>query len=127
MSARNGLIGVNHGRFVRFVALVMMAAALAACGGGSVDSSSKAAVTINIEVQGGSPVGGIQKVTVGRGDAVTVTVSGDSNDRVHIHGYDLYVDLADGSGSTEFDALIPGVFEIELESSSKKLVQLTVS
>jgi len=107
--------------------VVAVAVLLTSCGGGSVDPASKSAITINIEIQGGSPVGGIQKITVGRGDAITVAVSGDSNDRVHIHGYDTYVDLTDGSGSTRFDALIPGVFEIELESSAKKLVQLTVS
>lgn len=111
-----------------FVALTLLAAlALTSCGGGSVDPGAGSAVTIKVEIQGGAPVGGIQKVSVSRGDSVTVAVTGDSEDRVHIHTYDLYVELSGGAGSKTFDALIPGVFEIELESSSRKLVELTVS
>ncbi len=100
---------------------------IASCGSGSVDPSGGTAVTIDVRIQGGAPSGGVKKVTVSRGDVVTLDVSGDGDDRVHIHGYDLFVDLTDGLGSTTFEALIPGVFEIELESSARKLVQLTVS
>lgn len=107
--------------------MLSTATVLASCGGGSVDPATKSTVTVGIEIQGGAPVGGVKKVTVSRGDSVTVDISGDSNDSIHIHGYDLRVDLTDGAGTTTFDALIPGVFEIELESSSRKLAQLTVS
>jgi len=113
---------------VAIVALVVSTAVvLASCGAGSVDPANKTATTIDVQIQDGAPNGGVQKITVSRGDSVTLVVSGDSNDRVHIHGYDLYVDLNAGSGSTTFEALIPGVFEIELESSARKLVQLTVT
>ena len=44
-----------------------------------------------------------------------------------MHGYDLYVELVDGVGTTSFDALIPGTFEIELEESGRLLVRMTVS
>jgi len=113
----------------RLVVALMLSAAvvLASCGGESVDPTTRSAVTVSIEIQSGAPVGGVKKITVSRGDSVTVAVTGDSNDVIHIHGYDLRVEPTDGSGATTFDALIPGVFEIELESSARKLVQLTVS
>jgi len=106
---------------------MLLALLAASCGGGSVDDTAKSSVTIDIEIRGGAPVGGIQQITVRRGDEVTVDVAGDSTGRVHIHGYDLFVDLNDGSGTTQFDALIPGVFSMEIEATSRQLVKLTVS
>ncbi len=109
------------------VAVMALALLVTACGGGSVDNSTKSSVVIGIEIRGEAPVGGIRQVTVSRGDALTVSVSGDFDGRVHIHGYDLFIDLSGGSGSTQFDALIPGVFSIEIESTSRQLLKLTVS
>lgn len=58
---------------------------------------------------------------------MTVRVSGDSDDHVHIHGYDLFLHLEDGAGELAFTADIPGVFEIELEEAGILLVRLEVS
>ena len=70
--------------------------------------------------------GGARRQSVSLGDEITVRVSGTSTDHVHIHGYDLFIDLTDGSGELTFAADIPGVFEIELEGSGTLLVQMEV-
>ena len=58
---------------------------------------------------------------------MTIRVSGNSTDHVHIHGYDLFLHLENGAGELAFVADIPGVFEIELEEAGIVLVQLEVS
>jgi len=83
--------------------------------------------TISLEVLDGDLVGGSRQEDIDIGDSVEVIVSGNSDDQVHIHGYDRYVDLVDGEGSVSFDALIPGTFEIELEASGRLLIRMTVS
>ena len=70
--------------------------------------------------------GGARRESIPLGEKVTVRVSGTSTDHVHIHGYDLFIDLADGVGELTFVADIPGVFEIELEGSGTLLVQMEV-
>ena len=60
--------------------------------------------------------------------AVPLTVSGDVSDEVHLHGYDLRADVAPGQDATiEFDATIPGVFEIELEGTGALIGELQVA
>ncbi len=115
--------------------IVALALVVAGCGddGGGADAESPATtpasadVVIALEVIDGDLVGGSRQESIGLGDSVEVVVTGDSDDQVHVHGYDLYVDLVDGEGSTSFDALIPGTFEIELEGSGRLLVRMTVS
>jgi hypothetical protein len=55
-------------------------------------------------------------------------VTADQTDEVHRHGYDRKVDIAPGRPAVlEFTADVPGVFEVELEEASLKLVELQVS
>lgn len=81
---------------------------------------------IELVVIGNELEGGARRQSVSLGDEITVRVSGTSTDHVHIHGYDLFIDLTDGSGELTFSADIPGVFEIELEGSGTLLVQMEV-
>jgi hypothetical protein len=56
------------------------------------------------------------------------TVDADVADEVHVHGYDLVADVAPGSpAELTFLADIPGVFEVELESSHVELLRLEVA
>ena len=82
---------------------------------------------IDLVIIDGKLDGGARREPVGLGDTVTIRVSGNSDDEVHVHGYDLLVDLVDGAGSLTFEASIPGIFEIELEGSHTLLVRLEVS
>jgi hypothetical protein len=118
------------------IAIVLAAGALAVAGcGGSSSSDTTAStttvatspVTINVEVKGGKPVGGIQHATVKKGQTVAIVVHSDVADEVHVHGYDLHKDVrAGGTVRIAFPATITGVFEAELESRKLQIVEFTV-
>lgn len=130
---------MSRARLLALVVAVVLTLAAAACGddgddaaptGGETDTTDGAATAdtvIALEVRDGDLVGGSRQENVSLGDTVEVVVTGDSTDQVHVHGYDLFVDLTGGEGNLTFDALIPGTFEIELESSGRLLVRMTVS
>ncbi len=83
--------------------------------------------TVRIAVVGGRPKGGIQRPKVAQGDRVTLLVTSDVADHVHLHGYDLMADA--GPGTTArivFVADVPGRFEIELEERGIQIGELTV-
>lgn len=82
---------------------------------------------IELVVTDGELEDGARRERARLGEEVTVRVSGDSADHVHIHGYDLFLHLEDGAGELSFTADIPGVFEIELEEAGILLVRLEVS
>ena len=87
-----------------------------------------AAQTITVRVVGGSPVGGHQRVEVDLGSVVAVTVTSDTTEEVHVHGYDILRAVSDGHPTHfAFTAQIPGVFEVELEGSGRLLLQLEIS
>jgi len=77
---------------------------------------------------GGEVTGGTQRVPVPLGEAVTLVVTGDVVDEVHVHGYDFYRDVRPGAEvMITFLADIPGVFEVEMHDSGLMLAQLQVS
>ncbi len=87
-----------------------------------------AAQTITVEVVGGAPVGGHQRVEVDLGSVVAVMVTSDTAEEVHVHGYDILRAVSDGHPAHfAFTAEIPGVFEVELEGSGRLLLQLEIS
>jgi hypothetical protein len=84
--------------------------------------------TIRVTVRGGSPQGGIARVTVERGDRVRIVVRSDTADHVHVHGYDLMRDVAPGAPAQfAFVADLAGAFEIELEDSGIQIAELRVA
>jgi FtsP/CotA-like multicopper oxidase with cupredoxin domain len=67
-----------------------------------------------IRVRGGSVVGGVQRVQATKGDTVRIVVTSDAPDEIHLHGYDVYEDVAPGKPARfVFRADIEGIFEIE--------------
>jgi heme/copper-type cytochrome/quinol oxidase subunit 2 len=83
--------------------------------------------TLAVTVRDAKPVGGVQHLTVDKGDAVTIRVTSDVADEVHVHGYDLMQDVAPGAPvQVHFTATIAGRFEIELESRSTPIAELEV-
>jgi hypothetical protein len=83
---------------------------------------------IDIEVVDATVVGGANRIEVSLGEKVTLRVSADVADELHIHGYDLTDDVsATEAGEIIFTADIPGVFEVELENAGLELVRLEVS
>jgi len=80
-----------------------------------------------IVVKGGQPVGGVQELDYTRGDDVRFDVRSDVADEVHVHGYDLFEDVAPGKvASFDFPAEIDGGFEVELETTHTQIAGLTV-
>ncbi len=61
------------------------------------------------------------------GSTVSIEVTSDVADEVHLHGYDKKVDVTpDAPATLTFTADIPGIFEVELESRAIKLIDLAV-
>jgi hypothetical protein len=68
-----------------------------------------------------------RRVRVELGQKVRVRVEADHAEEVHVHGYDLKADVAQGKPAViDFTADVPGVFEVELEESGRSLFELQV-
>ncbi len=82
---------------------------------------------IEVTVTGGQVSGGTGRVRVPAGELVTLVLTSDVADEVHVHGYDLTADLEPGQPSElSFAATIPGVFEVELHEAGTVLLSLQV-
>jgi hypothetical protein len=95
---------------------------------GSTVRSTPAGQRIEVTVVGGRVSGDTGRVPVGSGDHVTLVVTSDVADEIHLHGYDLTAALSPGTPTElAFDATIPGVFEVELHEAGTVLLSLQVS
>ena len=84
--------------------------------------------TITVDVAGGAPVDGVQRVEVELGSVVALLVTSDLTEEVHVHGYDILRPVSTGHAAHfAFAAEIPGVFEVELEGSGRLLLLLEIS
>ena len=82
---------------------------------------------VAVTMRGGSVVDGTSRQRATLNQPVTVRVTSDVADQVHVHGYDKRVDVSAGAtGAVTFLANIPGVFEVEFEKSGKLLFTLEV-
>ncbi len=83
--------------------------------------------TVRVVVRGGRVKGGIQRVTVKKGDRVVLVVQSDVADQLHVHGYDVTKDVAaGGTVRIRFPTMIPGRFEVELENLGLQVADITV-
>lgn len=88
---------------------------------------SDADQVIEVTVTDGVVEGG-GRTNVSLGDSVTIRVTSDVADHIHLHGYDVLADIAAGEpAELTFDATIPGVFEVELEDARLPLLELEIS
>ena len=86
-----------------------------------------ARTVLAVTVRGGSVVDGGSRQRATLNEAVTIRVTSDVADEVHVHGYDKKVDVAAGrTAEVTFVANIPGVFEVEFERSHKLLFTMEV-
>lgn len=91
-------------------------------------SPTPTGTVIEVAFAGGEITGVGPRVEVPVGETVVFRMTSDVVEEVHIHGYDLYVDLpAGGTGEVEFTADIPGSFELELHGSGQPITQLRVA
>ena len=91
------------------------------------ETEPAAPTVVKITVVNAAPQGGIVRETVKQGDKVVISVTSDTADEIHLHGYDLKRDVAaGGTARIPFTATIPGRFEVELESRGVQIADLTV-
>ena len=122
-----------------------LALSLAGCAGKPADSatatssSSASASTsgapsagtdqrIQVTFTHGKAGGDTGRVPVALGTSVTLVVTSDVADEVHLHGYDIEKELSPGAPATlQFTADVAGVFEVELHHAGTVLLRLQVS
>lgn len=90
-------------------------------------ATTTTAIPIDVYYEGGQVVGP-GRFTVPLGEEVSIWVHSDVDDEVHVHGYDLTFP-ANGGIQVEiaFRADVPGIFEVEMESSHTLLFELEVA
>src|SRR4051812_26550383 len=78
-----------------------------------------AGTTASIQIQGGQPASGVQKIEAKKGEPLQITVSSDEKLPIHFHGYDIEKPTAPGKPAVFKlqKANIDGVFEMEIEST----------
>lgn len=92
--------------------------------GQPVDESDEGVIEISV-VAGEVSGGGRHEIALG--EQVVLRVTSDAADEIHLHGYDLTLDLVAGEpGELTFEATIPGVFEAELHDSGIVLAELQI-
>ncbi|MCW2685002.1 MAG: uncharacterized protein JWP33_2915 [Blastococcus sp.] len=82
---------------------------------------------LEVTLAGGQASGDVGRVPVAAGERVTLAITSDVADEVHVHGYDLTGALIPGQpAELTFAATIPGVFEVELHDAGTVLLTLQV-
>jgi FtsP/CotA-like multicopper oxidase with cupredoxin domain len=77
---------------------------------------------VEIKVHHGRLVAGPAVIKLKQGDQVTLRVTSDSNDELHLHGYDMYLNLIAGQpAQLSFTAAHSGRFEYELHHAHTDL------
>ena len=90
-------------------------------------AGAPARTVLAVTVRGGSVVEGGSRQRATLNEAVTVRVTSDVADEVHVHGYEKkFAVVAGQTGEVTFNANIPGVFEVEFERSHKVLFTMEV-
>lgn len=91
-------------------------------------SAGVEARTIRVALRDGRASPPPDRVEVDLGQRVRIVVTSDTEDEVHVHGYDETVRLRPGEpASVEFVADQPGLYEVETHHSGTLLLQLAVS
>jgi heme/copper-type cytochrome/quinol oxidase subunit 2 len=112
--SRNQRIGLLVAAGV--VAIVAIVVAVASGGGDDNSSGGDNATSssFKLQIKDEKPVGGVQTFKVKKGDPVTIVVSVDAHDVIHLHGYDIEKDAEPGKPARfKFTANMEGIFEME--------------
>ena len=134
-------MAVNLHRVVVLVLTVSWTFALASCAGSTNHGHDRdagsyvvdpAEVTVDdrfeVEVRDGLVVGGVPRFEVLTGRVVSVLLTVDRVDQVHLHVYDAVADVGPGvEAEVVVRAAVPGVFEAELHGSGLRVFELEVS
>jgi hypothetical protein len=90
-------------------------------------NKTAASKTIELVVRGGRLLSGPDVTRLVQGDKVTLRITSDAADELHVHGYDLHLHLvADKPASLSFTANRSGRFGYELHHAHTDLGALEV-
>jgi hypothetical protein len=107
------------------VVAVVVAFVIINPGGGS--SSSDKTVSAQITLRDHVPVGGVRRITAHKDNHLTITVSSNGSEIIHVHGYDFERRTAPGHPARfAFPARIAGVFDVETHATDKQIAKLVV-
>ena len=80
-----------------------------------------------IRVKGGQPVDGVRKLTFKEGGTIRFRVTDETDDEVHLHGYDIEKPVGPGKAAKfSVPATITGRFEVELHDTATPIAEVTV-
>lgn len=83
---------------------------------------------IQIVVKNGKPVGGVEKISVDKGERIKFTVRSDVADEVHFHGYDISKEVGPGEPAKfSVPATLDGIYEVELEQRALPIAEIRVN
>jgi hypothetical protein len=93
----------------------------------TVMATSTTGQEIDVYFEGGQVVGP-EVFSFVVGDAVSIWLLSDADEEVHVHGYDISIPVkADVPLEISLTADVPGIFEVELETSRTLLFELEVT
>lgn len=94
---------------------------------GSDREQQPAGETVEITITGGKVTPPTDRTELKKGARLTLKVTSDTADELHVHGYDKSAELAPGkTASLSFTADRTGLFEVETHESGLVLTQLLV-
>jgi plastocyanin len=115
---------MRHPRPAALAATAFATLALVACGGGGGTSQAEHK-TFDLQVTGTTMKP--SQLTAHQGDTVTISITTDKEEEIHLHGYDRKFEGKPGSPQKQtFTADKTGNFTIELEESGTKVGELDV-
>ena len=81
-----------------------------------------------LDIRNGAPVGGPLEVEVTEGDELRIDITTDAPDELHLHSYDVYLDIQPGKTNQLVveNADIGGVFELESHTTGALLAEISV-
>ena len=97
-------------------------------GGATTTAPAEEEGVIEVRIVGGNVEGGARREKVELGSEITLRFTSDVAEEIHVHTYDRVVELVAGqTASVTFVADIPGIHEVELHGSGRKVLDLEVS
>jgi uncharacterized cupredoxin-like copper-binding protein len=100
---------------------------LGGCGSSDNNHSGHQATTVAFAITDGRKTSGPDRIDATSGDSLTLELTSNVADELHVHGYDKEVELAPNvTARLTFTTDIPGTFEIELHSNDAAITSLRV-
>lgn len=117
--------------------IIILVVAVVVIGGGyylhnstaspAVTAQTPAAKSFELVVKDRKVISGDTTFVVKKGDTVSITITANESDELHLHGYDLHVDFATDTPATlTFTADQSGRFSFEMEGSATELGEVEV-